>query len=461
MTPVRANTCAGGPARAWARKRSCAASSATSHARAIACSPPRRERRRLQRHGLDVHRSIPTAFLHEQLAQASPDLLRQMLTTFINTLMSAEADAVCGAEYGVRSAERTNSRNGYRVREFDTRAGTVDVAIPKLRSGSYFPDWLLERRRRAERALTTVVATCYLLGVSTRRMEKLVDTLGITRLSKSQVSTMAQELDAQVADFRHRPLDAGPYTFLAADALVLKVREGGRVVNVHALVAVGVNGDGHREILGLQVSSAEDGAGWLGFFRDLTARGLTGVRLVTSDAHNGLVAAIGATLPGASWQRCRTHWSCKESTWRCRGVLLVAGERGEDLGCGGEPGGSGCGGGAVLGEDRADLADDVADGAPADLEQFGEDVLGAELALVEHGCEDPFVVGDLLGEHAAAGAGQAFPAAASVAVSLVAGVLDVPDSFGHRGELGAGQPGQGGVSELVGHARAQRLGLVA
>jgi putative transposase len=270
----------------------------------------------------------PARFLDEQLAQASPDLLRSMLTTFINTLMSAEADAVCGAGYGQRSDERTNVRNGYRHREFDTRAGTLDVAIPKLRSGSYFPDWLLERRRRAERALTTVVATCYLLGVSTRRMEKLVDTLGITRLSKSQVSTMAQELDAQVADFRHRPLDAGPYTFLAADALVLKVREGGRVVNVHALVAVGVNGDGHREILGLQVSSAEDGAGWLGFFRDLTARGLTGVRLVTSDAHNGLVAAIGATLPGASWQRCRTHYAANlmaatpKSSWPWVRALL-------------------------------------------------------------------------------------------------------------------------------------------
>ena len=147
----------------------------------------------------------PTRFLHEQLGQASPDLLRQMLTTFMNTLMSAEADAVCGAPYGESSPERTNVRNGYRHREFDTRAGTLDVAIPKLREGSYFPDWLLERRRRAERALTTVVATCYLLGVSTRRMEKLVDTLGITRLSKSQVSVMAAELDAVVAEFRGRP----------------------------------------------------------------------------------------------------------------------------------------------------------------------------------------------------------------------------------------------------------------
>ena len=270
----------------------------------------------------------PTRFLHEQLGSASPDLLRQMLTTFMNTLMSAEADAVCGAAYGEVSAERTNVRNGYRMREFDTRAGTLDVAIPKLREGSYFPDWLLERRRRAERALTTVVATCYLLGVSTRRMEKLVDALGITRLSKSQVSVMAAELDAQVGEFRSRPLDAGPYTFVAADALVLKVREGGRVVNVHALVATGVNGDGHREILGVQVTSGEDGAGWLAFFRDLTARGLSGVRLVTSDAHGGLVAAIGATLPGASWQRCRTHYAANlmsatpKSSWPWVRALL-------------------------------------------------------------------------------------------------------------------------------------------
>jgi transposase-like protein len=270
----------------------------------------------------------PAHFLHEQLAQASPDLLRQLLTTLINTLMSAEADAVCGAGYGQRSEARTNVRNGYRTREFDTRAGTLEVAIPRLRAGSYFPDWLLERRRRAERALTTVVATCYLLGVSTRRMERLVESLGITRLSKSQVSEMAKELDGQVAGFRHRPLDAGPYTFVAADALVLKVREGGRVVNVHALVATGVNADGHREILGLQVTSAEDGAGWLAFFRDLTARGLTGVQLVTSDAHRGLVDAVGATLPGAGWQRCRTHYAanlmaaCPKSSWPWVRALL-------------------------------------------------------------------------------------------------------------------------------------------
>ena len=261
--------------------------------------------------------------------QASPDLLRELLQTFINTLLSAEADSVCGAEYGATSPDRVNRRNGYRHRDFDTRAGSVDVAIPKLRQGSYFPEWLLERRKRAERALTSVVATCYLLGVSTRRMDKLVQSLGITSLSKSQVSEMAKELDAQVEEFRTRRLDdSGPYTFVAADALVLKVREGGRVVRVHALVATGVNNDGHREILGLHVTTAEDGAGWLAFFRDLTARGLTGVKLVTSDAHAGLVAAVGATLGGAAWQRCRTHYAANlmsvtpKSSWPWVKALL-------------------------------------------------------------------------------------------------------------------------------------------
>lgn len=146
---------------------------------------------------------------------ASPDLLREMLSAFIQSLVSAEADAVCGAGYGERAPERVNSRNGYRHRDFDTRVGTIDVAIPKLRSGSYFPDWPLERRKRAERALTSVVATCYLLGVSTRRMEKPVESLGITSLSRSQVSMMARDLDAQVEAFRTRPLDQGPYTFVA------------------------------------------------------------------------------------------------------------------------------------------------------------------------------------------------------------------------------------------------------
>ncbi|MEV6949301.1 IS256 family transposase [Streptomyces sp. NPDC051172] len=254
--------------------------------------------------------SLPLhALAEDNLAAASPDLLRAMVKTFADALMSAEADALCNAEYGQVSNERVNHRNGYRPREWDTRAGTVELAIPKLRQGSYFPHWLLERRRRAEQALISVVATAYLLGVSTRRVEKLAESLGVTQLSKSQVSAMAKHLDEQVAAFRNRPLDAGPYVFVWVDALTQKVREGGRIINVHALIAVGVNADGHREILGIDVATAEDGAGWLAFLRSLIARGLSGVQLVISDAHMGLVNAIGATLPGASWQRCRTHYA--------------------------------------------------------------------------------------------------------------------------------------------------------
>lgn len=252
----------------------------------------------------------PAGLLGDALAEASPDLMRSLLQTIINALLSADADAVVGAEYGRPSPERTSQRNGYRHRPLDTRVGTIEVAVPKLRKGTYFPEWLLERRKRAESALITVVADCYLAGVSTRRMDKLVKTLGIDSLSKSQVSRMASELDDLVADFRHRPLDAaGPFTFLAADALTMKVREGGRVVGAVVLVATGVNADGRREVLGMRVATAETGPAWNEFFADLVARGLTGVRLVTSDAHAGLVEAIAANLPGASWQRCRTHYA--------------------------------------------------------------------------------------------------------------------------------------------------------
>jgi len=271
----------------------------------------------------------PSAVLGQALADASPDLMRHLLGTVINSLLSAEADAVCGAEWGQPSPERTNQRNGYRHRDLDTRVGTIDVAVPKLRQGSYFPEWLLERRKRAETALISVVATCYLLGVSTRRMDKLVESLGITSLSKSQVSRMATDLDGQVAAFRTRSLaEAGPFTFVAADALTMKVREAGRVINAVVLVATGVNGDGHREVLGCTVTTAETKEAWNVFFADLVARGLAGVRLVTSDAHRGLVEAIGANLPGASWQRCRTHYAANlmsvtpKSSWPAVKAML-------------------------------------------------------------------------------------------------------------------------------------------
>jgi transposase-like protein len=241
-------------------------------------------------------------------SSAGSDLLNDMVKTFAEALMSAEADAVCGAPWGERSPERVNSRNGYRHRDWDTRAGTIDLAVPKLRSGSYFPGWMLEPRRRAERAMVAVVAECYVRGVSTRRVEGLVAQLGIESMSKSQVSELAKTLDGEVEAFRSRPLDAGPYTYVALDALSQKVREAGRIVNVAVVIATGVNADGHREILGLDVITTEDGAGWTAFLRGLVARGLSGVALVVSDAHTGLKAAIEAVLPGSAWQRCRTHF---------------------------------------------------------------------------------------------------------------------------------------------------------
>lgn len=250
----------------------------------------------------------PASWLRQQLEHADVDLLRQMVVDFANALMSADVDGLCGADYGVVSDQRVNRRNGYRRREWDTRAGTVELAIPKLRSGSYFPSWLLEPRRRSERALVQVIADCYLAGVSTRRVDKLVKQLGLDGMSKSQVSELAKSLDEIVDGWRNRPLDAGPYPYVWMDALAMKVREGGRIVNVAVVHAVGVNADGYRETLGIDVITTEDGAGWTAFLRGLVARGLSGVQLVISDAHGGLKDAIASTLPGAGWQRCRTHF---------------------------------------------------------------------------------------------------------------------------------------------------------
>ncbi len=247
------------------------------------------------------------AWMRKQLEEAHPDLLREMVGGFAQSLMAAEAQSLCGAEYGESSSERVNSRNGYRQRDWDTRAGTISLAIPKLRQGSYYPEWLLEPRRRAERAMVAVVAEAYLAGVSTRRVESVVQAMGVERISKSQVSELAKSLDGMVDDFRNRPLDEGPYTYLWVDALTQRCREGGRVVNVVTVIATGVNADGHREILGVDVFTCEDGAAWTAFLRGLVARGLSGVRLVVSDSHQGLKAAIAAVLPGAVWQRCRVH----------------------------------------------------------------------------------------------------------------------------------------------------------
>ena len=257
---------------------------------------------------VNLNKMDALAWLRKHLDDDGNDLLREMVRGFAEQLMAAEVDVIAGAGWGEVSPDRVNHRNGYRARPFDTRVGTIDLAIPKLRHGSYFPDWLLDPRRRAEKALVAVVAECYVRGVSTRRVDGLVKTLGIESLSKSQVSRMAAELDEMVTEFRNRPLDNGPYTYVWMDALTQKVREGGRIINVAVVTATGVNAEGHREILGVDVITTEDGAGWLAFLRGLVARGLSGVALVISDAHPGLVDAIASTLVGATWQRCRTHY---------------------------------------------------------------------------------------------------------------------------------------------------------
>ena len=240
-------------------------------------------------------------------SDAGSDLLAEMVKMTAELLMDAEVDVMCNAGYGERTEDRVNSRNGHRDRRWDTRAGTINLEIPKLRKGSYMPS-LLEPRRRAEQALVSVVCQAYIEGVSTRRVDDLVKSMGIDGMSKSQVSELAKQLDSRVSEFRNRPLDAGPYTYVWLDALFHKVREGGRVVSVATVIATGVNAEGHREILGMDVFTTEDGAGWVAFLRGLVARGLSGVALVISDAHQGLVNAIAAVLDGACWQRCRTHF---------------------------------------------------------------------------------------------------------------------------------------------------------
>ena len=235
------------------------------------------------------------------------DLLREALRVLVDGIMDAEVSAQIGAQHGERSPERVTYRNGYRNRTWDTRVGTMELHIPKLREGSYFPS-LLEPRRRSEKALLAVIQQAYIEGVSTRRVDDLIKALGCDGISSSQVSRICEQLDEVVDSFLGRPLDGGPYPYVWLDGLTQKVREGGRIVNVCVVVATGVNAEGQREILGMDVGASEDGAFWLAFLRSLTARGLSGVELVTSDAHQGLKNAIAAVFTGASWQRCRTHF---------------------------------------------------------------------------------------------------------------------------------------------------------
>ncbi len=234
------------------------------------------------------------------------DFLREGMRVFSEAVMELEVTQHVGAERHARTETRTGQRNGYRERRWDTRVGTIDLQVPRVRDGSYFPA-LLDPRRRAERALVAVVQEAYVHGVSTRRVDDLVQALGIVGISKSEVSRLCATLDAEVERFRTRPLtDRYPYVWL--DATYLKVRQDGRVVSMAVVIAIGVTAEGRREVLGLDVGPSEEEAFWQQFLRGLVGRGLAGVQLVTSDAHAGLKRALTTVLHGASWQRCRVHF---------------------------------------------------------------------------------------------------------------------------------------------------------
>ncbi len=236
---------------------------------------------------------------------ADVDVLRQMVQFMAQRLMEMDVEALCGAGYDEKSAERLNSRNGYRDRAWETRAGRVDLKVPKLRKGSYFPGFL-EPRRTAEKALAAVIQEAYIQGISTRSVDDLVKALGMSGVSKSQVSRLCEELDERVGAFLNRPLE-GDWPYLWIDATYVKTREAGRIVSVAVIVAVAVNTEGQREVLGLKVGPSEAEPFWTEFLRSLMRRGLRGVKLVISDSHEGLKAAAAKVLK-ATWQRCRVHF---------------------------------------------------------------------------------------------------------------------------------------------------------
>src|SRR6201746_1624275 len=253
------------------------------------------------------------------LLEKSPDagLLREMIGFAAQRLMELEVSGLTGAGYGEKSAERLAQRNGYRERDWETRAGTVELRIPKLRTGRYFPGFL-EPRRLAEKALTAVIQEAYIQGISTRSVDDLVKAMGMSGVSKSQVSRLCEEIDVRVKAFLDRPIE-GDWPYLWIDATYVKVRQDGRIVSVAVIVAVGVNSDGRREVLGMDVGPSEAETFWTGFLRKLARRGLRGVKLVISDAHEGIKATVAKVL-NASWQRCRVHFM--------RNVLAHAGRQG-------------------------------------------------------------------------------------------------------------------------------------
>ena len=246
------------------------------------------------------------------LMEKSPDasFLREMIGYGAQRLMELEVGGLTGASHGEKSAERLVQRNGYRDRDWETRAGTVELRIPKLRKGSYFP-FFLEPRRLAEKALTAVVQEAYIQGISTRSVDDLVQAMGMSGISKSQVSRLCEEIDVRVKAFLDRPIE-GDWPYLWIDATYIKVRQNGRIVSVAVIVAVGANADGRREVLGMQVGPSEAETFWTDFLRGLARRGLRGVKLVISDAHEGIKAAVSKIM-NATWQRCRVHFMCNVS----------------------------------------------------------------------------------------------------------------------------------------------------
>ena len=247
-----------------------------------------------------------SAFVGKLLEEQDGDVLREGIRVLSQALMESEVAGLIGAERHERTGDRATYRNGYRTRTWDTRVGTIELAIPKLREGTYFPS-LLQPRRRAEHALLAVVQEAWVHGVSTRKVDDLVKALGVDGISKSEVSRICGELDVVVTAFRTRPL-TGEHRYLWVDATYHKVRIDGRVVSQATVVAVGVTTDGDRQVLGIDVGPSEDRAFWTAFLRSLVKRGLKGVRLVISDAHEGLKQAISTVLSGTTWQRCRVHF---------------------------------------------------------------------------------------------------------------------------------------------------------
>ena len=254
----------------------------------------------------DEYRMALLELLRKAGMDGDADFLREGVKVMGQALMELEVSQHIGAERHERTPDRTGQRNGYRDRSWDTRVGSIELKVPRVRDGSFYPV-MLDPRKRAERALVAVVQEAYVQGVSTRRVDDLVQALGMNGISKSQVSRLCQELDGEVERFRTRRLD-GAYPYVWLDATYLKVMENSRVVSMAVVIAIGVRATGEREILGLDVGPSEDGAFWTAFLRGLLARKLSGVKLVVSDAHEGLKAAISAVMAGAAWQRCRVHF---------------------------------------------------------------------------------------------------------------------------------------------------------